>query len=46
MRAFRRFQQVLPMPNRAIYRVEQMASGQRSLQGLEAIMRVVAAIAS
>ncbi len=45
MRAFRRFQQGLPMPNCAVYTVEQMASGRWSLQGLEAIMRRIAAFA-
>ncbi len=45
MVAFRRFQQGLPMPNCAVYTIEQVASGRWSLQGQEPIMRRVAAIA-
>lgn len=43
MRAFGRFQIGLPMPNCAVYAVEQLAPGKWGLQGKEAIRRRLAA---
>lgn len=46
MREFRRFQRALPMPNCAVYGLEQAAKGQWRLQANEAVMQKVAAAAA
>ena len=45
MREFRRFQRALPMPNCAVYGLEQVGRGQWRLQPHDELMRKVAAIA-
>ena len=45
MSEFRRFQRALPMPNCAVYGLEQAEKGQWRLQAKEALMRKVAAAA-
>lgn len=44
MTAFRRFQRGLPMPNCAVYTVEQLSPGKWHLQGEEAIARKIEAV--
>jgi len=46
MREFRRFQRALPMPNCAVYGLEQAAKGQWRLQADEAVMHTIADLAT
>ena len=45
MKEFRRFQRALPMPNCAVYGLEQAGKGQWRLKAIEAVMQKVCAVA-